>query len=76
MSDDYEIEELRDDIDQTRDNMSETISQLEERLAPERLQADTTDIVREVADKIIAEIQGKTGDLTQQITDQDRKSVV
>ncbi len=75
MSDDVQVEELRDDIDQTRESMSETIGQLEERLAPERLQQDTSDIVREVADKIIAEIQGKTGDLTQQIADQVQSAI-
>jgi len=75
MSDDQQIYQLRDDIDQTRDSMSETIGQLEDRLGPERLQQDTTDIVREVADKILAEIQGKTGDLSQQISDQIQSAV-
>jgi hypothetical protein len=75
MSDDQQIYQLRDDIEQTRDNLGETIDQLEERLAPERLQQDTTDIVREVADKILAEIQGKTGDLSQQISDQIQSAV-
>jgi len=75
VSDDIQIDELRDDIEETRDNMSDTLSQLEERLAPERLQQDTTDIVREVTDKILAEIQGKTGDLSQQITDQIQAAI-
>jgi len=75
VSDDLYIEDLRDDIDETRDNLGATLNQLEERLAPERLQQDTTDIVREVADKIIAEVQGRTGDLTQQITDQIHAAV-
>lgn len=75
MSDDIEVSELRDDIEQTRESMSETIEHLEERLAPERLQHDTTEIVREVADKIIAEVQSQTGDLTQQISEQIQSAV-
>jgi hypothetical protein len=75
MSDDAQVDQLRDDIEQTRDNLSDTIEQLEERLAPERLQQDTSEIVREVVDKIMAEVQGKTGDLSQQIADQISSAV-
>jgi len=68
MSDEQQIDALRDDIEQTRGDMSQTIDQLQERLAPERLQRDTGEIVKEVADRVVAEIQGKTGDLTSGLT--------
>jgi len=75
MSDDQQIDALRDDIEQTRGDMSQTIEQLQERLAPERLQRDTGEIVQEVADRIIAEIQGKTGDLTTGLSAQIQTAV-
>lgn len=64
MSNEQEIDALRDDIEQTREEMGQTIEHLQERLAPKRLQEDAGAIVQEVADRVIAEIQAKTGDLT------------
>jgi len=75
MSDNLQIDELRDDIDRTRGDMTQTINQLQERLAPERLQRDTGEIVREVADQVIAELQGKTGELTQGLSEQIHAAV-
>jgi len=75
MSDDQQIDALREDIEQTRGDMSQTIEQLQERLAPEQLQRDTGDIVQEVADRVIAEIQGKTGDLTAGLSAQIQAAV-
>jgi len=70
-----EIDGLRDDIEQTRDDMSQTIDQLQERLSPGRLQEDTTEMVRQLAEQVIAEITSATGGLSQMIGDQVQAAV-
>jgi hypothetical protein len=75
MSDDQQIDALRDDIEQTRDEMSRTVDQLQERLAPDRLQRDTGAIVQEIADRVVAEIQSRTGDLTTDLSAQIQSAV-
>jgi len=70
-----EIDDLRDDIEQTREDMSQTIDQLQARLAPGRLQDDTTDLVRQIAEQVIAEVTSATGGLSQMIGDQIQTAV-
>jgi F0F1-type ATP synthase membrane subunit b/b' len=75
MSDDDRIEAIREDIDRTRQDMGETVDQLQERLAPERLQQETSAIVQDVADRVVSEVQSKTSELTEQISAQIHSAI-
>jgi uncharacterized protein DUF3618 len=75
VSDDRDVAEIREDIEQNRDNMGRTIAQIEERLSPDALQAQISDIVREATDRLLAEFESKTGDISARINEQVQSAV-
>jgi hypothetical protein len=75
VSDDRDVDEIREDIDQNREDMGRTIAQIEERLSPDSLQAQFTDIVRETTDRLLAEFESKTSELSSRINEQVQSAV-
>jgi len=75
VSDDRDIGEIRDDIEQNRDAMGRTLEQLETRLSPDALQTQVTDIVRTVTDQLLAEFESKASDLSARINEQVQSAV-
>src|SRR6478735_8852961 len=75
VSDDRNVDEIRDDIEQNRDDMGRTISQLEARLNPDALQTQVTDIVRTVTDQLMSEFESKASDISARINEQVQSAV-
>jgi len=75
VSDDRDVDEIREDIEQNREDMGRTIAQIEERLSPDALQAQFTDIVRETTDRLLAEFESKTSELSARINEQVQSAV-
>jgi len=75
VSDDRDVDEIREDIEQNREDMGRTIAQIEERLSPDALQAQFTDIVRETTDRLLAEFESKTSDISARINEQVQSAV-
>jgi len=75
VSDDRDVAEIREDIEQNREDMGRTIAQIEERLSPDALQSQVSDIVREVTDRLLAEFESKTGDISTRINEQVQSAV-
>lgn len=53
-------EELREDIEQTRSNMSDTIDAIQERLSPEHLKAQAGDLAEDLKDQATASVREAT----------------
>jgi len=70
MSDEQEIDELRGDIADTRQDMSRTIEQLEEKLSVSSLQAQLTESLQQAMDQMLSVFTDKTGDLTGKMSSQ------
>ncbi len=75
MSDDRNVDEIRDDIEQNRDAMERTIDQLEARLNPDALQTQVSDIVRQVTDQLMAEFESKAQSISTTINEQVQSAV-
>jgi len=75
VSDDRDVDEIREDIEQNREDMGRTIAQIEERLSPDSLQAQFTDIVRETTERLLAEFESKTSELSARINEQVQSAV-
>jgi len=75
VSDDRDVAEIREDIEQNREDMGRTIAQIEERLSPDALQAQISDIVREATDRLLAEFESKSGDISARINEQVQSAV-
>lgn len=75
MTDEQDVGDIRDDIDRTREDMSQTIDQIQARLAPDALKEQAQDSIQQIADQILAEVRAKTGDLTTSLTDQINAAV-
>lgn len=70
MSDDQQIEEIRDDIEQTRAEMSQTIDQLEARLSPDALQEQASEIISRLSDQLLKEFSSKSDEISSKISEQ------
>ena len=70
MSDEQDVQELRGDIAGTRQDMSRTIDQLEEKLSINNLQAQLTESLHQLTDQILSDFQEKTVDLTGKLNTQ------
>jgi ElaB/YqjD/DUF883 family membrane-anchored ribosome-binding protein len=70
MSDDQQIDEIREEIAETRGELSRTIDQIEEKLSPQNLQTEATDMVRQITDQLLGEFQAKSGELSDRINEQ------
>lgn len=70
MSDDTQIRELEGDIEQTRNELGQTIQQIEDRLSPSALQEQATGIVQQLADQILRQFESKSEDISRTITEQ------
>jgi len=75
VSDDQDIQQLQGEIEETRGDLADTISQIEARLNPSALQDQVSDIVKQVTDQLLSEFQGKSGELTSKINDQVQTAV-
>jgi hypothetical protein len=75
MSDDQQIDALRSDIEQTRDDMSETIDQIEEKLSPDRLQEEVLQMARQLSDQLLSEFQSKSDAITSSINEQMQSAI-
>ena len=75
VSDDRDVDEIREDIEQNREEMGRTIAQIEDRLSPDALQAQITDIVRETTDRLLAEFESKSSDISARINEQVQSAV-
>jgi F0F1-type ATP synthase membrane subunit b/b' len=75
MSDDQQIDEIRDDIEQTRADMSQTIDQLEARLSPDALQEQASEIINRLSDQLLSEFQTKSDEISGKISEQMQTAV-
>jgi len=75
VSDDRDVDEIREDIEQNREDMGRTIAQIEDRLSPDALQVQITDIVREATDRLLAEFESKSNDISARINEQVQSAV-
>lgn len=68
-------EELREDIEQTRSEMSETIDAIQERLSPETLKAQAGDIAEDLKDQATASVREATiGKAEHMVSDVQQKA--
>jgi hypothetical protein len=65
-----EVSELREDIADTRMDISRTIDQIEEKLDPKTLEAQVTEMVRQATDQMVREFQEKTEGLSEKFSAQ------
>jgi Protein of unknown function (DUF3618) len=75
MSDDRDVEEIRQDIEQNRDDMSRTIDQIEARLTPEAIQTQVNDIVRQTTDQLLAQFNEKSDTIAARINEEVRSAI-
>ena len=66
---------IRDDIERTRDEMSQTIDEIQNRLAPDALKQQAQESVQEITDQVLGEVRTKAADLTSSLTDQINAAV-
>jgi hypothetical protein len=70
MSDDQQIDEIRDDIEQTRTEMSQTIDQIEARLSPDALQDQASEIINRLSEQLLSEFSSKSDEISSKISEQ------
>lgn len=70
MSDDQQIDEIRDDIEQTREEMSQTIDQIEARLSPDALQEQASEIISRLSEQLLSEFSSKSDEISGKISEQ------
>ncbi len=75
MSDDQQIDEIREDIEDTRADMSRTIDQLEARLSPDALQEQASELINRLSEQLLAEFSTKSEEISTRISDQMQSAV-